>query len=452
MTDLLFARWQMAVSLGFHILFAVAGMAMPLFMVLAEARYLRSGDAVYRELAQRWAKGTAILFAVGAVSGTVLSFELGLLWPAFMERAGPLVGLPFSLEGFAFFLEAIALGVYLYGWNRVSPRVHLGSGVVVAASGLASGIFVVAVNAWMNTPRGFRVAADGQWVDLDVWRAFFTPAFPTQAVHMAVAAYLSVAFAVLGIHASRLRRDPGNAFHRAALRIVLPVAIVMAPLQVLTGDFAGKHLAREQPLKLAAAESLFETRRGAPLLVGGLPDVANQRVDFAVRVPRMLSVLATGRLDGEVRGLRESPRSEWPPVPVVHVAFQLMVAAGSAMLLVAAWAALLLLRRRAPADSPRFLRVATWAGPLGLLAVEAGWTVTEVGRQPYIVQGVMRVRDALTPMPHLWLTFTLTVVLYLLLGVVVAVLLARHVLSAPRDIPAAQSAAPSAGPIGGSLP
>lgn len=433
MHDLLFARWQMAVSLGFHILFAVAGMAMPLLMVLAEWRYLRKGDRLYRELAVRWAKGTAILFAVGAVSGTVLSFELGLLWPTFMERAGPLIGLPFSLEGFAFFLESIALGIYLYGWNKVSPRMHLLSGVVVAISGLASGVFVVAVNAWMNTPRGFRVdEVSGEWLDLDLAAAFFTPAFPTQALHMAAAAYSSVAFAVMGIHALRLLAEPNNAFHRAALRVVLPVAIVSMPIQLLSGDLAGKQLAREQPLKLAAAEALFETQRGAPLLIGGVPDMDAETVNYGVHLPKLLSFAATSDLDGEVKGLREFPRENWPPVPVVHYAFQTMVAAGTAMTLVAAWAAWLLVRRRAPADSRWFLRAATLAAPLGLVAVEAGWTVTEVGRQPFIIQGVMRVREALTPMPGLWVSFTLTVLLYLLLGLVVVVLLRRHVLSAPR--------------------
>jgi cytochrome bd ubiquinol oxidase subunit I len=432
MHDLLFARWQMAVSLGFHILFAVAGMAMPLFMVLAEWRYLKKGEVLYRELAVRWAKGTAILFAVGAVSGTVLSFELGLLWPKFMERAGPLVGMPFSLEGFAFFLEAIALGIYLYGWDRVPPRAHLASGVVVAVSGLMSGVFVVAVNAWMNTPRGFRVDGAGQWVDLDLSEAFFTPAFPTQALHMAAAAYSSVAFAVLGIHAARLRRDPNNAFHRAALKIVIPIVIASMPIQLISGDLAGKQLAREQPLKLAAIEALFETQRGAPLLLGGVPNMKEERVEYGIELPKLLSFAATGDADGVVRGLRDFPRENWPPVPVVHYAFQIMVGAGSAMTLVAAWAAWLLVRRRSPADSPWFLRVAVCCAPLGLIALEAGWTVTEVGRQPFIVQGVMRVRDALTPMPGLWVPFTLSVLLYLVLGAVVTLLLFRHVLSAPR--------------------
>jgi cytochrome d ubiquinol oxidase subunit I len=432
MDSLLCARWQMAISLGFHILFAVAGMAMPLLMVLAEARHLRSGDPIYRKLAERWAKGTAILFAVGAVSGTVLSFELGLLWPRFMEHAGPLIGMPFSLEGFAFFLEAIALGIYLYGWDRVSPRIHLASGVVVAISGLMSGVFVVAVNAWMNTPRGFRLTPSGELVDIDLWNAFFTPAFPTQASHMAIAAYSSVGFAVLGIHAWRLRKDPSSAFHLAALRVVLPVVVISAPLQVLTGDFAAKHLAEHQPGKLAAAEALFETQRGAPLVVGGLPDTEARTVRHGVHVPKLLSVLATGDPDGEVRGLDQVPRSEWPPITLVHVSFQIMVGAGTAMLGLALWAGWLLVRKKPLAEQRRFLAAAVLAGPLGLVAVEAGWMVTELGRQPWIIRGVMRTADAVTPMPNLWISLAVTVAIYVLLGTVVSVLLARYVVREER--------------------
>jgi cytochrome bd ubiquinol oxidase subunit I len=431
MDDLLAARLQMAISLGFHILFAVAGMAMPLLMVLAEWRHLRTGERVYRELAERWSRGTAILFAVGAVSGTVLSFELGLLWPRFMAYAGPLIGMPFSLEGFAFFLEAIALGIYLYGWERVSPAVHLASGIVVAVSGLMSGVFVVAVNAWMNTPRGFRLDAAGLPVDVDLVSAFFTPAFPSQAAHMAVAAYTSVAFAVLGIHAFRLLRDPDSAFHRAAVKVVLPLAIVSAPLQALTGDVAAKQLHEHQPLKLAAAEALFHTQAGAPFLIGGWPDVDAKEVHAGVHVPKLLSVLATGKPDGVVRGLTDFPRQDWPPVPIVHVSFQVMIGCGTLLILVALWGGYLVVRRRIPEASPRFLRALALAGPLGLIALEAGWMVTEVGRQPFIIQGVMRVKDAVTPVPGLVVSLCVTTLIYLLLGVIVVLMLARHVMSVP---------------------
>lgn len=426
------ARLQMAISLGFHILFAVAGMAMPLLMVLAEARYLKNGQTVYRELAQSWAKGTAILFAVGAVSGTVLSFELGLLWPRFMEHAGPLIGMPFSLEGFAFFLEAIALGIYLYGWDRVPRRVHLASGVVVAVSGLLSGVFVVAVNAWMNTPQGFRVSASGELVDVDLWQAFFTPAFPTQATHMALAAYTSVGVAVLGIHAWRLRRYPNSAFHQAALKVVLPVVILAAPLQALSGDFAAKHLADHQPVKLAAAEALFETRAAAPLAIGGIPDVETRSLRYAIHVPYALSILAQGDPHAVVQGLDTVPREEWPLVPWVHVSFQLMVGCGFALVALAAWAAWLSLRKRPLAAERRFLLAATLASPLGLIALEAGWMVTELGRQPWIIRGVMRTADAVTPMPQLWVSLLVSCLIYLLLGTVVAVLLVRYVLGQER--------------------
>lgn len=428
MDSLLAARLQMAISLGFHILFAVAGMAMPLLMVLAEARYLRGGDPAYLELAKRWAKGTAILFAVGAVSGTVLSFELGLLWPRFMEHAGPLIGMPFSLEGFAFFLEAIALGVYLYGWNRVPPRVHLASGAVVAVAGLASGVFVVAVNAWMNTPQGFRLTPAGELVDVNLWEAFFTPAFPTQAAHTAVSAYSSVGFAVLGIHSFRLLREPGSSFHRAAIRVTLPVAALAAVLQLVTGDLAAKHLADHQPSKLAAAEALFETQRGAPLVIGGIPDSEARSVDYAIHIPKLLSVLAQGDPDAEVRGLDSVPRDEWPPVLLVHVAFQVMVGCGFVLLAVALTGVFLVLRKKRIEQNRALLWAFTAAGPLGLLAVEAGWMVTELGRQPWIIRGVMRTADAVTPMPNVVISLAVSCLIYLFLGLVVAVLLARYVL------------------------
>jgi cytochrome d ubiquinol oxidase subunit I len=424
----------MAVSLGFHILFAVAGMAMPLFMVLAEWRHRRTGAVVYRELAQRWAKGTAILFAVGAVSGTVLSFELGLLWPRFMEHAGPLVGLPFSLEGFAFFLEAIFLGVYLYGWDRVGPRMHLASGLMVAVSGVVSGVFVTAVNSWMNTPTGFRVE-NGEVVDVNVWAAFFSPAFPTQATHMVLAAYTSVAFMVMGMHAWRLRKDPDNPFHRRAFQLVFLAALIGMPLQILSGDLSAKHVAEYQPTKLAAAEALFETREGAALMLGGWPDVTTREVGWAIELPKMLSVLATGDPNGRVLGLEEFPEELWPPVAIVHVAFQVMVAAGMVMLAFVAVGAVLWVRarRRKGAEwlHPRFLLGAMGVAPLGLIALEAGWVVTEVGRQPWIVRDFLKTAEAVTPMPGLVVPMTAFTLLYLLLGSVVILLLRAHVFLVP---------------------
>jgi cytochrome d ubiquinol oxidase subunit I len=429
--DLLAARLQMAVSLGFHILFAVAGMAMPLLMVLAEGRYLLTADETYRELALRWAKGTAILFAVGAVSGTVLSFELGLLWPSFMQEAGPIIGMPFSLEGLAFFLEAIALGIYLYGWDRVPPLAHLASGVVVAVSGALSGVLVVAVNSFMNSPQGFTLDAQGRLLSVDLYQAFFTPAFPTQASHMLVSAYTSVGFAVLGIHAWSLRRRPNNRFHAAALKLVLPLLIVAMPLQMLTGDLAAKHIAEHQPSKLAAAEALWQTQQGAPFLIGGIPLEGGRRVVGGIHVPKVLSFLAFGDFDAKVIGLEDIPANERPPVLITHLAFQIMIACGSAMFAVSLWGAWLLWKKRRIERDRRFLLVAMLSGPLGMIAVEAGWTVTEVGRQPWIIRGYMLVSEAVTPMPGLWVSLLTSIVVYLFLGVVVAVLLYRHVVNVP---------------------
>jgi cytochrome d ubiquinol oxidase subunit I len=429
MTDLLAARSQMAMSLAFHILFAMVGMAMPLLMVLAERRFLRHGDRLDRTLAQRWARGTAIMFAVGAVSGTALSFELGLLWPNFMAFAGPIVGMPFSLEGFAFFLEAIFLGIYLYGWDRVSPRAHLLAGVGVLISGIASAAFVLCANAWMNTPDGFTLAADGTLLDVDPYAAMFNPAALSEVLHMTMAAFAAVGFAVAGIHAFMLLRRPGDPFHRRALGLALAVGGVFACLQPLSGDLAAKHVAEHQPVKLAAMEGHWETARDVPLQLGGWPDETTEQTRWALEIPYGLSFLAFGDPHAEVRGLKDFPREDRPPVAIVHIAFQIMVACGTAMMAVAALAAYLRVRGRDLA-SPWFLRLLVVSAPLGVIAVEAGWTVTEVGRQPWIIQGLMRTKDAVTPMPHLVVPFATFTLLYLILGVTVVVLLTRKVFTA----------------------
>jgi cytochrome d ubiquinol oxidase subunit I len=427
MTDLFAARSQMAMSLAFHILFAVAGMAMPLLMVMAEAAWLRTRDPGWRELAVRWSKGTAILFAVGAVSGTVLSFELGLLWPGFMAFAGPIVGMPFSLEGFAFFLEAIFLGVYLYGWERVSPWAHLGSGVMVALCGTLSGAFVVTANAWMNSPTGFTLV-DGVVVDIDPWAAMFNPMAASQVLHMTLAAFSAVGLAVAGIHAWVLLRDPTRVFHRRALALALLMGGVASLLQPLSGHMSGEAVAELQPVKLAAMEGQFETERAAPLRLGGWPDVARRETTMALEIPYALSLLAHRDPHAEVLGLDAFPEEDWPPVPVVHLAFQVMIACGTAMAAVSALAlGLMAWRRRVPLDR-WLLRLVVAASPLGLIAIEAGWTVTEVGRQPWVVQGVMRTADAVTPMPGLIVPFVTFSLLYLVLGLVVLTLVRLQVM------------------------
>lgn len=434
MSNLLAARSQMAMSLAFHILFAAAGIAMPLMMVIAEWRWLRTRDETYLTLAKRWAKGTAILFAVGAVSGTVLSFELGLLWPGFMKFAGPIIGMPFSLEGFAFFTEAIFLGIYLYGWTRVSPRKHLWAGVVVALSGALSAVFVVIANAWMNTPTGFSFYA-GKVANVDPIAAMMNPSALGQTIHMVLAAYAAVGFAVAGIHAFQLMSDRQNLFHRRALAIALGVGGVAAILQPLSGDILGQMLAKNQPVKLAAMEGHFKTEKGAALHIGGWPNEQTGETRYAIKIPYGLSLLAYHDPKAEVRGLNSFPRDEWPPVAIVHIAFQVMVAAGTAMMLVALWAAWIAWRRKALPDSKWFLRALIAASPLGFVAIETGWTLTEVGRQPWIINGVMRTSEAVTPMPGLVIPFLSFTLLYIVLAVVVVWLLKRQVADSPLIYP-----------------
>jgi cytochrome d ubiquinol oxidase subunit I len=430
MGDVLAARSQMAVSLGFHILFAVVGIAMPLLMVIAEARWRRTGDAMYLELAKRWAKGTAILFAVGAVSGTVLSFELGLLWPRFMRFAGAIIGMPFSLEGFAFFAEAIFLGVYLYGWSRISTRAHIVAGVLVAVSGAASALFVVIANAWMNSPAGFQLQ-HGAPLDVDPVAAMLTPAAFPEVLHMLLAAYAATGFAVAGIHGFMLLRDHRNAFHRRALAVALIVGAPAAILQPLSGDISSRYVARWQPPKLAAMEGQFRTEAGAPLRIGGIPDVAAQRTRWAIEIPHGLSLLAFHDPNAVVRGLDAVPRRDWPPVPVVHIAFQVMVGLGTFLAAVGIWVVVAAWRREDLAANRWLMRAVAAASPMGFVCIEAGWTVTEVGRQPWVIYGVMRTADAVTPMPGLVVPFVLISSLYCFLGVIVAWLLYDLVMRSP---------------------
>jgi cytochrome bd ubiquinol oxidase subunit I len=431
MPDLLAARAQMGVSLAFHIVFALVGMGMPVLMVMAERRWVVTGEEIYRELAQRWAKGTAILFAVGAVSGTVLSFELGLLWPGFMRFAGAIIGMPFSLEGFAFFMEAIFLGIYLYGWDVVPPRAHLAAGVLVAVSGMASGVFVVIANAWMNTPTGFELAG-GVPVHLRPLEAIANPAAPAQTLHMVLAAYAATGFAVAGIHAVLLLRDSTNAFHRRALTIALCVGCPAAVLQPLSGDFAARQVARYQPAKLAAMEAVFHTESGAPLVLGGWPDVNTETTRWAVRIPHGLSLLAFHDARAVIKGLDVVPPADWPNVAAVHWCFQTMVALGTYMALVGLWVGWRAIRRGALAEHRPLLRAIALGTPMGFLATEAGWMTTEFGRQPWVVYGVLRTRDAVTPMPGLVVPFVLFTALYCFLGVIVVWLLYRQILRSPR--------------------
>lgn len=425
MDDLIAARSQMAMSLGFHIIFACVGMVMPFFMAIAHFIYLRTRNAIYLGLTKAWSKGVAILFATGAVSGTMLSFELGLLWPTFMEHAGPIFGMPFSLEGTAFFIEAIALGFFLYGWGRLRPWFHWFTGLVVGLSGLASGILVVAANAWMNSPAGFDYV-DGQYLNVDPIAAMFNDAWFSQALHMTLAAFVATGFAVAGIHALMILKRKNVTFHTTAFRISALCACIAALLQPISGDISAKDVAERQPAKLAAMEAHFETEARAPFIIGGIPDEQEGRVKHALKIPGVLSFLAHGDVNQPVTGLNDIPRENWPPVAITHYAFQVMVGLGMLMALLSLVYLFALARRRAWLDRRWLLRLFVIATPMGYIAVEAGWIVTEVGRQPWIIYGIMRTADAVTPMPGIVYSFFLFTAVFVSLAAIVVFLLYRQ--------------------------
>lgn len=426
MTDLLAARMQMALSLGFHIIFSCVGMAMPFFMATAHGLYLKTNKKVYYDLTRLWSRGVAIFFATGAVSGTALSFELGLLWPGFMEHAGAIIGMPFSWEGTAFFLEAIALGLFLYGWGRIPPLVHWFCGLMVGITGVASGFFVIAANAWMNSPAGFSYA-DGVFSDIDPWAAMFNQAAFGMGMHMAIASFVASGFAVGGLHALMALRNPGNLLHRKALAIAVGFGACAALIQPISGDLLSKEVAQRQPLKLAAFEALFETTKGADLLVGGIPDEETGTVSWALHLPKMLSFLAYSDFNAEVKGLNEWPRENWPPVKLTHVSFQVMVLCGTLLMIVGALALWRLYKDPERLYRRQFLIALIACTPLGMIAVEAGWMVTELGRQPWIIYEVMKTADAVTPMPGLAYPFYLFSGLYMVINLVLVWLMIRQV-------------------------
>ncbi len=406
-------------------------------MAVSHYYYLKTNEQVYKNVTKAWSKGVAIFFATGAVSGTVLSFELGLLWPTFMKHAGPVFGMPFSLEGTAFFIEAIALGFFLYGWDRFNKWFHWCTGVVVGVSGLVSGILVVAANAWMNSPAGFD-HVDGKFVNIDPVKAMFNQAWFSQGLHMSVAAFSATGFAVAGIHALMILRKKNIVFHTKAFKIAAVFGATAALVQPLSGDISAKFVAKSQPAKLAAMEAHFHTEKRASLVIGGIPDTASKTVKYAIKIPGGLSFLANGDFNSEVKGLDSIPADERPPVTVPHFAFQIMVALGMVMMAIAVVYCIGVLRKRKWRNSRWLLNLFVWATPTGFIAVEAGWAVTEVGRQPWIIYGVMKTKDAVTPMPGIVYSFYLFTAVYLSLAVIVTFMLYRQIKMVDKlyDVPA----------------
>jgi cytochrome d ubiquinol oxidase subunit I len=385
-------------------------------------------------LAHTWAKAMGVLFAVGAVSGTILSFEMGMLWPGLMARFGEIYGFPFTLEGFAFFIEAIFVGVYLYGWNRLSPRIHLLSGLPMIVSGVAGAFFVVAANGWMNTPTGFEIR-NGEIVNVNPWAGMFNPSTASQSAHMIIAAIMVTGFCVASVYAVGLLRGRRDRYHRLGLLLPLTVAAIATPIQIGVGDWLANVVADHQPVKLAALEALYESGTGVPLSLGGI--YVDDKLVGAIEIPYGLSLLIHHDPDGFVAGLESVPPELRPPVNVVHLSYNVMVGIGFGLLALAAWLGWAWWRRR---DFPRsrwFLRAVAWSGVAAVLAMEAGWVATEVGRQPWIVYEIQLTRDAVSTAPGLRYGFYLVLAVYLVLTVMTVYVLRRmaahEILLAPQE-------------------
>jgi cytochrome d ubiquinol oxidase subunit I len=388
------ARQMQALSFAVHIPLVCFGIAFPAFVLFMEALWLRTGDPVYRTVARRWSKVMLALFAVGVVTGTILSFELGLLWPGFMAAFGDVFGLGFTLEAFSFFVEAIFIAIYVYGWDRLSPRAHFLAGVPVVIAGLTGSLMVISVNAWMNHPSGFTLE-EGRVTDVRPLAALFGNDYLWhELVHMYLAGYIVAGFVTAGVYAWGWLRGRRGRYERVALVVPLTVAALAAPVQIVVGDWAARVVARDQPAKLAAFEGLHESEEGAPVHLLGWYD--GEQVRYGIELPHLLSLLAFHDPNARVEGLEEVPAPDRPPVNVVRVAFQTMVGIGLALAAVSAVYLFVWLRLRRLPRSPWFYRAVVAAGPLSVVALVAGWVTTEVGRQPWVVYGHMRTEEAIT--------------------------------------------------------
>jgi cytochrome bd ubiquinol oxidase subunit I len=419
------ARASLGMSLAFHIIFAALGIGLPLMFCIAEGIGLRTRDATWYALARRWSRAAGILFVVGAVSGTALSFEFGLLWPRFMGFASGITGLMFTFEGFAFFMEAIFLGLYLYGWNRLSPRAHWLCSIPVVISGAIASQFIVAVNAWMNTPTGFQLV-NGKATNIDPFAAMFNPAAPAQALHMLIAAYQVTGFAVAAVYAVGILRKRNDKYHQRGVLLGMILATAMIPLQAIVGSWIGEMIARQQPEKLAALEGLFQTTAGAPLTLFGWVDPSTQQVYFAITIPKLLSLLSFNQPDATVTGLDAYPQNTWPELPITHLAFDTMATLGGLFLLVPLVFWFFYFRQRRMVPTARWLMwMLTICSPLVFVALEAGWVAAELGRQPWIIYNIMRTSDGVTTNPGIGFFFFIFLAIYVALAAATIGLLLR---------------------------
>jgi cytochrome bd ubiquinol oxidase subunit I len=431
---LLQARQMQALSFSVHIPLVCFGIALPAIILYAEWRYLRTGDPLYRVLAQRWTRIMAALFAIGVITGTILSFEMGLLWPNFTATFGSVFGLGFAVEGFSFFIEAIFIGIYVYGWDRLSPRAHFASGIPMALAGITGSLMVIAVNGWMNHPTGFRLVG-GKAIDVHPFKALFENSyFWHELVHMYLAGYIVTGFLLAGAYAIGRLRGKWGRYERTALAIPLTIAALVSPVQILVGDWAAREVAKTQPLKLAAIEGLTHTTKGAPEhLLGWYTD---GQVKYGIAIPKMLSLLAFHNPDATVTGLDSVPAGERPPdVNVVRVAFQTMVGIGTLLALLAVGYLTILYRRKRLPESVWFYRALALAGPLSVVALIAGWVTTEVGRQPWVVYRVMFTSQAVTGAGGIPIGYGALALIYVGVGIAVIWIL-RRLAKAPLDLPA----------------
>jgi cytochrome d ubiquinol oxidase subunit I len=429
---LLQARQMQALSFAVHIPLVCFGTAFPAMVVFTEWLHLRTGDELYRTLARRWTRIMVALFAVGVITGTILSFEMGLLWPNFTATFGSVFGLGFAIEGFSFFVEAIFIGIYVYGWERLSPRAHLASGLPIILSGFTGSLMVITVNGWMNHPQGFRWV-DGHAVDVHPWRALFgNTYFWHELVHMYVAGFIVTGFVMAAVYAVGRLRGRWGRYERTALAIPLTIAALASPVQVLVGDWAGRSVAKHQPAKLAALEGLGHTTKGAPVHVLGW--YTDGEVKYGIRIPRALSLLAAHDPNATIRGLDAVAPRDRPPVNVVRIAFQTMVGIGTLMALLGVFFLFVRWRRGRLPESPWFYRAVVLVGPLSVVALIAGWVTTEVGRQPWVAYGYMRTSEAVTAAGAIPVGYATLAAVYLAVAAGMVWIL-RRLAGAPLDVP-----------------
>lgn len=425
------ARILTSLTLGFHIIFAAMGVGIPVIISIAEWLGIRKKDPMYTVMARRWVKGFTVTVAVGVVTGTCIGMQLSLLWPSFMKIAGEAIALPLFLETFAFFFEAIFLGIYLYTWDRFkNPYVHWLFSIPVVIGSTASAFFIMTVNAFMNAPQGFTLS-NGSIVDIQPLAAMFNPATPSKAGHMILSSYTVSAYILAAIAAWQILRGKKHAYYRKALTFTTVLALLFSIGTALWGDIAGKYLAEYQPAKLAAAEWHFETKPQAELILGGVLDKETQEVKYGLKLPYALSILATSSPDGEVVGLDQIPRELWPPL-FIHYLFDGMVVIG--MYLLAVPILYLAYRRWNKGQIPRFLlHMVTWGAPLSMLAIELGWVFAEIGRQPWILVGYMKTAHAATTADNVGEMLLLFGLLYAFLAIVCAVVLTRMFKNKPAE-------------------